>query len=174
MVGRTREDRDGEPLGLVSAFLLRGARYVVAPLQPVSDCLMPLLAGLFHQAWRAGLAPPEALTEAKRRLASGDWYPDTAERVRVAYAATLETYLPALRAEPDRARQRQGLSALRHWPLPPQYAQAGEAGLRAHLATDRGRQSFIADFLAHLEHQRRALPVAELLPWVVGFGGPAA
>ncbi len=173
VVGRTSEDRDGEPLGLVSAFLLRGATYVVAPLQPVSDCLMPLLAGLFHQAWRAGLAPPQALLEAKRRLAEGDWYPDTADRVRAAYAATLAAYLPALLAEPDRKRQRQGLSALRRWPLPPAYAQAGEAGLRAQLASERGRQGFIAALLAHLEQNRRALPVAELLPWVVGFGGPA-
>jgi hypothetical protein len=35
LVGRTREDADGDPLGLVSAFFLRGARTVIAALTPL-------------------------------------------------------------------------------------------------------------------------------------------
>jgi hypothetical protein len=44
---------------------------------------MPVLALLLHQSLgEGGRTLNEALAEAKRRLASGDWYPDTAERLR--------------------------------------------------------------------------------------------
>mgnify|MGYP002397598821 FL=1 len=90
VVGRLQEDLDGDPLGLVSGFFLKGTRYVVAPLIPVPDHYMPLLGVLFHQAWQSGLDPAAALAEAKRRLREADWYEDTADLARAAYAPVLK------------------------------------------------------------------------------------
>jgi len=90
VVGRLQEDLDGDPLGLVSGFFLKGTRYVVAPLIPVPDHYMPLLGVLFHQAWQSGLDPEAALAEAKRRLREADWYQDTADLARAAYAPVLK------------------------------------------------------------------------------------
>jgi hypothetical protein len=81
LVGRTREDADGDPLGLVSAFFLRGARTVVAALMPIDDFFAPLLAHLFHRAlhWQHQQGRPldgvAALTQAKEQLLSGCWHP---------------------------------------------------------------------------------------------------
>ncbi|NCC36814.1 MAG: CHAT domain-containing protein, partial [Chloroflexia bacterium] len=86
VVGRLQEDPDGDPLGLITAFFLKGARYVIASLIPVPDEYMPLLSMFFHQAWQAGLNPEDALTEAKRRLREQDWDPETVEQVIAAYA----------------------------------------------------------------------------------------
>lgn len=171
LVGRTTESPDGEPLGLVTALLLQGAHYVIAPLQPVNDGLMPLLAGLFHQAWKHGLAPPQALAEAKRRLKSGAWYDDTADYVQNAYRSTLAAYLETLLNEPPASLRRlQGLDTLRQWPLPSPYAGYNPSRLFNAL---KGRSDrFINDFLAHLVAQRAELPVDDLITWTMCFGGP--
>ena len=169
VVGRLHE-ADGEPLGPVSAFLLRGARFVIAPLLPINDCMMPMLVCLFYQAWLGGRTLPQALTEAKRRLSSGDWYPDTAQRVRSAYHTTLTAYLEALLNEPDAHRRYQGLDTLRQWPLPEPYVSDGRNLLLRRLQSG-GTERFIDAFLNHLEGHRATLPVADLVTSVVGFGG---
>jgi CHAT domain len=51
VVGMTREV-NGEPLGLLSASLLRGARYVVGWTVPVDDLGVALFSLLYHWAWR--------------------------------------------------------------------------------------------------------------------------
>ena len=170
VVGRTHE-ADGEPLGLATAFLLRGARFVIAPLQPINDCMMPLLVCLFYQAWRDGRTPPQALTEAKRRLSSGDWYPDTAQRVRSAYKNTLNAYLAILLNEPHAHRQYQLLETFRQWPLPDPYKSDGRNLLLRRLQSERGIERFIDAFLNYIEIHRAELPVVDLVTSVVGFGG---
>jgi tetratricopeptide (TPR) repeat protein len=94
VVGQTREDSiEGEPLGLVSAMLLRGARFVVGATEPVEDALMPIMVALFYQAWRrSGDSPAMALAEAKRRAVSGEWYPETESILRAAYAPVLDEW----------------------------------------------------------------------------------
>jgi tetratricopeptide (TPR) repeat protein len=86
LAGQTHEDDDGDPLGLISAFSLKGVRYIIAALVPVSDLYMPILACLFYQSFnRLGTHPGQALTEAKRRLQTGDWYEDTEPFIRATY-----------------------------------------------------------------------------------------
>jgi hypothetical protein len=86
LLGDTRDDSDGDPLGFMGAFFLRGTRYIIAALQPISDFYMPLLVCLFYQSWnRQGGHPAAALAEAKRRILSGDWYEDTESEIRAAY-----------------------------------------------------------------------------------------
>lgn len=99
LVGRTSEDLDGEPLGMVSGFFLRGARSVIAPLVPISDLYSPLLAVLFHWELRRqhdqgqALDASQALQWAKARLADGDWPEEVVQRVRSAYAGTFKEAL---------------------------------------------------------------------------------
>lgn len=71
VAGRVTEDRLGEPLGLVSAFFLHGARFVLAPLQPIPDLQAPLVMGLFRRAWRESGNPRRAWHAAIRRIC--DW-----------------------------------------------------------------------------------------------------
>ena len=89
LVGRTSEDLDGDPLGMLSALFLRGARQIVAPLVPVSDFDAPLLAILFHLALKAQpggrLDAHRALHEAKAQLRSGEWPAPAEDLVRQAY-----------------------------------------------------------------------------------------
>jgi tetratricopeptide (TPR) repeat protein len=114
LVGRTREDADGDPLGLVSAFFLRGARTVIAALTPIDDFFAPLLAHLFHRAlhWQHQqgqvLDGAAALAQAKVQLRSGRWHPEhlqgeearaceqeIADSLRKAYAVPLTNLLQA-------------------------------------------------------------------------------
>jgi CHAT domain-containing protein len=97
VVGRVTEDIDGDPLGLVSAFFMRGAQYVIAYVQPASDFYMPLLVCLFYQTWLTGTTPHEALREAKRRLQTGEWYSDTEMLIRKTYQPVLMNYLKQFR-----------------------------------------------------------------------------
>ena len=48
VVAQTREDADGDPLGILPALFMRGAETVVASLARVPDLWMPLLTGLTH------------------------------------------------------------------------------------------------------------------------------
>ncbi|MCC7060954.1 MAG: CHAT domain-containing protein, partial [Burkholderiaceae bacterium] len=89
VAGRVREDAMGEPLGLVSAFFLKGARFALAPLQPVPDFPMPLLMGLFHLAWRDGASPHEAFGIARRQALEGDWPAGFVGMVRAAYTPVM-------------------------------------------------------------------------------------
>ena len=75
--GRVREALDGEPSGLVGAFLCRGAREVVASVVALPDGWTMIVTLLIHQAWQRTSDLATATLEGKRRLSSGDWFPDT-------------------------------------------------------------------------------------------------
>lgn len=72
VVGMTREV-NGEPLGLMSAGLLRGARYLVGWPVPVDDLGIALFSLLYHWAWREHVDPEKALDVARQAFLSGDW-----------------------------------------------------------------------------------------------------
>jgi hypothetical protein len=180
-VGRTSEDSDGEPLGLVGSFLLKGACYVVASLQPVPDFYMPLLVILFYQAWMETGSPETALLEAKARLASGNWPPDTAELICTHYRPILEGVLAEVQAKPKATGTKDPLLRLTHaWPFPapyralhPEKGQDVLEALRERLKTAPGRASMAAGVLDTLVAERARLPTAvteTLCTWVRGFG----
>ena len=107
LVGRTSEDLDGDPLGMVSGFFLRGARCVVAPLVPISDFYAPLLAALFHHALaqqRSSDQPLDAhaaLGQAKSHLQDGHWPQAAIKGVRRAYVSALAPQLKQVLAALD-------------------------------------------------------------------------
>jgi hypothetical protein len=84
--GRTVEDLDGSPSGLVTGFMRRGARVVVAALPPVPDLWGGVL-GLFttHAVALEGLPLARALARAKERLAAGDWPEGIADHLRAGF-----------------------------------------------------------------------------------------
>lgn len=81
VVGRTREV-NGEPLGLISAGLLRGARYLVGWSVPVDDLGAALFSLLYHWLWRECADPEEALIRARSAFLTGDWPDAAVERAR--------------------------------------------------------------------------------------------
>jgi hypothetical protein len=95
LAAQTAEDLDGDPLGLVSGWFLKGTRQLVGAISPLPDLWMPIFSGLLHQAL---LNDPEhslqtALVEAKRRMALGDWVndPELAEPIRQSMGERLNT-----------------------------------------------------------------------------------
>lgn len=162
LVGQTREDLDGDPLGMVSAFMLRGARYVIAPLVPVSDFYMPLLAVLFHQSWLAGLPPHEALADAKRRLESGQWHEQTEVLVRSCYTPVLETHLQALwegRYNPFRSPA----MTVKEW-----FPDLSEED--CEVLFDQGAAGIINRLVSNRSRLHNLAPVKEIINFTVGFG----
>lgn len=178
-VGRSADDPDGEPLGLVGGFMLKGARVVIASLQPVPDFYMPLLMALFHRCWRDGSPPAEALAEAKQRLALGHWHADTEALVRRAYQGVLVDTLAHAQKTPG---DETGLLLLTHaWLFPPELRelQPGDGerlnALRSLVATPAGRERLAERVLQTLTHERSRLPrrhLETLCTWVVAFGTP--
>ena len=162
LVGQTREDLDGDPLGMVSAFMLRGACYVIAPLVPVSDFHMPLLAVLFHQSWLAGLRPHEALADAKQRLESGEWHEQTEALVRLCYAPVLETHLQALyegRYNPFR----HPAMTVKEW-----FPDLSEE--ECDTLFNLGARSIIDRLVSSKARLYHLAPVKEIINFTVGFG----
>lgn len=175
LLARLHEDHDGNPLGLLSAFFLRGADYIVAAIQSVHDFYMPLLVGLFHQAWLELRDPHAALVDAKRRLKSGEWFEDTAAHLQAAYLPVLCEVLEAA-----------GAQTISGWLLPPdvraRYPGAFDVQRdenswhefeRDHCRTLAARRQFSLAVLSHLIEQRNALPadyIEHLCAWVCGFG----
>ncbi len=92
VVGRTREV-NGEPLGLISAGLLRGARYLVGWSVPVDDLGAALFALLYHSIWRDCADPEEALIRARSAFLTGNWPPSAVEVARPLLAAHLRDLL---------------------------------------------------------------------------------
>jgi len=69
VVGLTQDNLEGDPVGLVIAFFLKGARHVVASLVPVPDFWMPLLMAMTEWRCRVYGEPfPNALRAAKQSL----------------------------------------------------------------------------------------------------------
>ena len=72
IVGQTQEDEEGDPAGLVTAFLLQGSRCVIGALDVVPDQWMPLVVGLTEWvAVNENVPLSQALRVAKSVLA--DW-----------------------------------------------------------------------------------------------------
>ena len=92
VVGRTREV-NGEPLGLISAGLLRGARYLVGWSVPVDDLGAALFSLLYHWLWRDCADPEQALTRARAAFLTGDWPAAAVEWVRPLLAGHLRDLL---------------------------------------------------------------------------------
>ena len=141
LVGRTSDDLDGDPLGMVSGFLLRGARCVVAPLVPISDLYSPLLAVLFHWELKGQrgdgnqLDASRALQHAKARLSSGDWPEEIVQRVRVAYVKPFEALLKETLRGGDLGRiQDELLRQFFDW-LPPRCSVVGLRMVRENITT---------------------------------------
>ena len=170
VVGRISEDIDGSPLGLVSAFLLRGAEYVIASLVPVPDFYMPLLALLFHQAWQRGCNPDIALVEAKRRLKSGVWYEDTEVLVYDSYYPVLIKFFGQI----ARSRDRKIWQALqKSWPIPVKYHRHGSAKINNLLRKLRDNDfcnQLVEDVLYYVFRHKGDLVLGDFYNWVRGFG----
>ena len=138
MVGRTREDLDGDPLGLVGGFMLRGARCVIAALNPISDFYAPLLAYLFHRCLQAQAQAGQpldavgALAQAKEQLRSGDW----GNGEEQAQQAVIEAYAPRLQQQLEQAIRDSGSNALVPEDWWPAQLQGWLAGLIPALGTD--------------------------------------
>ncbi len=92
VVGRTREV-NGEPLGLISAGLLRGARYLVGWSVPVDDLGAALFALLYHWLWRDCADPEAALTRARSAFLTGAWPAAAVEWAQPLLAAHLRDLL---------------------------------------------------------------------------------
>ncbi|WP_295402624.1 CHAT domain-containing protein [uncultured Thiocystis sp.] len=71
------QDIAGEPLGLPSAALLRGARYVIGWTVPVNDLGVALFSLLYHWAWREHQDPEIALKVARQAFLRGEWPDET-------------------------------------------------------------------------------------------------
>jgi hypothetical protein len=167
VVGRSEEDPiEGDPLGLVGALFLRGTRYCVGSLQPVSDLYMPILVTLFYQGWCAkGLAPAEALAEARRRLQTGDWYPETEKLLRDAYRPVLDAWLERVARE---GSDEELCLAADYWhPLP---AQDDVDALRRRFVDRARRGEAVEQLVGWLVAERTRLPIEDLVAWVRGFG----
>jgi tetratricopeptide (TPR) repeat protein len=87
---------DGDPLGIVSGFFLRGTRQLIGAVSPLPDVWMPVFSALFYQAL---LNNPDhslynALAIAKRRIGTGDWVNDIplSTMLRNAFATRLENW----------------------------------------------------------------------------------
>ncbi len=89
--GKVREDLDGEPSGVVGGYLYGGTAEVAAAVVALPDSWTMLASILIHQAWLVSGSLGEAVAEGKRRLAEGDWYPDT----RQLFIEAATTTLPA-------------------------------------------------------------------------------
>ena len=186
VVGRTIEV-DGEPLGMVSALFLRGARQIVASLAPVSDFVAPLLAILFHLALKAQpggrLDAHRALHEAKAQLRSGEWPAPAEDLVRQAYLPTVQRAIEDVLAQgatgalepPNEVGRLMAqwlvpasdffdVHAAEHGPVAAVFARGGgaEAGAKAAL-----------DLLVSNRHRLHLQPgVQTLLRYVGVFGAP--
>ena len=180
-VGRTSDDPDGEPLGLVGSFLLKGSRYVIASLQPVPDFYMPLLIALFYQSWIRLGTPDIALAEAKRLFRTGDWYEETEDLIRTHYLPIIEQILTAAIEKPKRVDWHDPVLRLTGaWPFPEPYRalhpdedQHKLDELREVIKRPTGRIQLANGILDTFIAERDRLPEAivdTLCTWVRGFG----
>ena len=178
LAGRITEDPDGDPLGLISAFFLAGARVVIAAMQPVPDLYMQLLSTLFFQTWiRESTHPVHALRIAKHRLRTGDWYPETGELLRQHCPQVMDK---ALLYFLEQGRDEALVHLTHAWPFPTPYRElmylsatetaARLAELKAIIAVAADRKSLVASLVDTLIKNRDMLPVEDLVRHVQVFG----
>jgi tetratricopeptide (TPR) repeat protein len=96
LAAQVAEDLDGDPLGIVSGFFLRGTRQLIGAVSPLPDVWMPVFSALFYQAL---LNDPDhslysALAVAKQRIGTGDWVNDAqlSPMIRKAFGVRLENW----------------------------------------------------------------------------------
>jgi tetratricopeptide (TPR) repeat protein len=175
--GSVTDSPDGEPIGLVTVWLLKQARYVVGAVIPVADFYVPILGCLYNQGLKAGLSPEVALQDAKRRLQSGAWHADTESILAPLYRKVILQCLRELRdAEPrltaDQLREQ--FNHLLDWPGidhgdVPTLIDGIQTDEKACAVADRIWNSLTAQ-RAHLALRPE---VRDLLVWVRGFGQPS-
>jgi tetratricopeptide (TPR) repeat protein len=90
---RLSEPFGGEPFGMVGALMMHGCRIVVGSLAVIPDFYMPLLTGLFWEAFGRRGNAHDAMSEAKRALRDGYWPEGFADKVRKAYAPIMKSVL---------------------------------------------------------------------------------
>lgn len=183
VAGRAFDDLDGEPLGLVSGFLLCGAKSVVAPLVPISDFHAPLLAILFHHALgsqsreRRSLDAWAALARAKEQLRQGSWPNEVMADVREYYVATVSKVLEATMAKSEWEFELRSL--LSSWldpacSVPAIYGNGGPY-LAVREKGTRDAAEIVADLLLRQDvrsHLHRVPGVDGLLRYFTVFGAP--
>ena len=179
VAGRVSEDDAGEPLGLVSAFFLTGGRFVLAPLQPISDFHMPLFMGLFHWAWRETGDPVTATRLARHQALTGEWPEGFVDHIHGAYAPTMERMLAvAWDKRLDRSYLRDVVDPmLRVWPLPEkqkyEWNWGGKASfLEKYCGTSHLRKNSVKATLDRLLDPSVGTPPAlrQIRDWTVAFG----
>jgi tetratricopeptide (TPR) repeat protein len=156
VVGKTK-DVAGNPLGLVTAYLMRKAGYVVAPMAPIPDFYMPLLAGLFHYHLKSGkLSYAKALDTAKKQLRSGKWPAPLTLKVKAAYQHVLQELFRS------GAIDRQ---LLHDWIRDEEVAELLDREIRQLDSVIP-----ITDWLINSRHQLPTKPINLLINTTVGFG----
>jgi hypothetical protein len=170
VAGRVSEDSTGEPLGLVSAFFLKGAEFVLAPLLPIPDFHAPIFMGLFHLAWRDGGDPHAAWRTARQQAGSGAWPEGFDAMLRKAYAPVMDKVLQRVAADPAE------LERLNGWPLPDDagavFREDSDSFIHAYCATAAGRETLVAATLHEMLTKRHRLaPALRLIAdWTAAFG----
>ena len=177
VVGRTREV-NGEPLGLISAGLLRGARYLVGWSVPVDDLGAALFSLLYHWLWRECADPEEALIRARSAFLTGDWPDAAVERARRLLADHLRRLLVEWIKIPSRQNVRkkrlrkvlcalyedfgESPAALESWKI-----QLNAWRLRQDLAAARAAAEALA---ARILARRAQFPFRYIGHFALGFG----
>lgn len=168
VAGRVREDGLGEPLGLVSSFFINGARFILAPLQPIPDLYTPLVMGLFHRAWKIDGSPRRAWERACRQALSGDWPGGFEDEVVAAYGPVMEAMLE--KAAEDPAYLETILNA--GWKLHRDARLFPDEFIAAHCATKSQRKLIVDAGLEQVLQERHepSEGLRFICAWTVPFG----
>jgi len=178
-LGRFDDNPFGEPVGLVGAFLLKGTKYIVAALQPVTDFYMPLFACLFYQSWSKARCNSSAmaLEEAKARFRKGCWYEQTEHLVRYGYEPVLSQHLKQV---VEHGALHQLAEVTQSWLFPEAYRflysdthQQTLRDLSEELRIEGGCSRFAGYIVDNLIKEKQRLPkepTRNICHWVRGFG----
>lgn len=177
---RLDEAPGGEPFGLIGALLIHGCRNVIGSLAAVPDFYMPLVSGLFWQAYQDTADAYEALDHAKQSLRTGEWPSGFADIVRRAYEPTMRNVL--VRIHGETIDKRRLVATVSGWPMSTEYQDHYFRNLDSsavsrfdcdHCSSDRSHREFVASSLGLLIDGRKALPrniIDHLCNWIQVFG----
>jgi len=173
VAGKPLEKSNGEPSELISAFLRRDGECVIAPITPVPDFSMPVLAILFHQAWQQDDKhdPYSAWLNARCRFQQGDWFDTTEYIVRCFYRRILLEHFKQIAANKNIERW----WILRKIWLPETYRQKMnnadfDALLKDHLQDEQERQEICQQVLDDLCQNKANLDINEFSKSVNFYG----
>jgi hypothetical protein len=157
--------------------MMHGCRTVVGSLAVVPDFYMPLLTGLYWEAFERLGNAHNSMSEAKRALREGRWTDGFADKVRKAYAPIMQTVLKrAMRLDSTLFRTIGG------WHLPDsirktffsnRYRVATHIEFCETFQGDKAQEDLIAATLYRLIEERSSLPsksIEQLCAWVHVFG----